>query len=84
MNNKLSTGFILSAAKVVTGRRKDKTFNADDIRAIADRKGMDVNPNSWGMAFMRLATEGKIKPVKMTRSAREANHGRRVNVWRLT
>lgn len=80
---KLSTSFIISAAKVVTGRRKDKTFCADDIRAIADRKRMDVKPNSWGMCFQRLQAEGKIKPVRMSRSARVANHGRRVNVWRL-
>ena len=80
---KLSPDFIISAAKVVTGRRKDKTFCADDVRAIADRKGMDVKPSSWGMAFMRLQSQKRIKPVKMARSARQANHGRRVNVWRL-
>ena len=80
---KLSTDFIISAAKVVTGRRKDKTFTVDDIRAIADKKGMDVKPASWGMGMQRAYSRKQIKPVKMSRSCRESNHGRRVNVWRL-
>jgi hypothetical protein len=80
---KLTTDFILSAAKVATRCKPNKTFCADDIRAVADRKRMDVKPNSWGMCFMRLAAQGKIKPVKMSRSARASNHGRRVVEWRL-
>ena len=80
---KLSTDFIISAAKVVTRCRKDKTFCVDDIRAIADKKGMDVNPNSWGMGFTQLQAQKRIKPVRMSRSERVTNHGRRVNVWRL-
>jgi hypothetical protein len=78
------TDFIVSAAKVVTGRRSNKTFCADDVREIAERKGMDVKPNSWGMAFMSAYRQGKIKPVRMLRSARASNHGRRVNGWRLS
>ena len=81
---KLSTAFILSAGKVATRCRKNKTFSADDVRAIAEKRGMDVNPNSWGMAFLRAEQLGLIKPVKMLRSGRPSNHGRRVNSWRLS
>jgi hypothetical protein len=81
---KLTTDFILSAAKDATKYKRDKTFTVDDIRKFADREWMDVKPNSWGMAFMRAYTQGRIKPVKMSRSSRESNHGRRVNVWRLS
>lgn len=80
---KLSPDFIISAAKVVTKCRKDKTFCVDDIRAIADRKGMDVKSQSWGMGFNQLQAQKRIKPVKMARSSRAANHGRKVNLWRL-
>lgn len=80
----LTTDFIVTAGKVATRCRKDKTFSADDVRAIAEKKGMDVNPNSWGMAFLRAQQQGRIKPVKMLRSGRPSNHGRRVNSWRLS
>ncbi len=75
--------FIVSAAKVATKCRKEKTFCADDVRKIAEQKGMDVKPNSWGMAFLSAYKQGRIKPVKMLRSARATNHGRRVMGWRL-
>lgn len=80
---KLPTAFVISAAKVATKCRKDKTFTSDDVRKIADSRGMDVKPNSWGMAFMRAYTMGQIKPVNMSRSHRPGNHGRRVIQWRL-
>jgi len=80
---KLSTDFIISAAKVVTKCRKDKTFSVDDVRAVAERKGMDVKPCAWGAAFSRGQAQKRIKPVKMARSARVTNHGRKVNQWRI-
>jgi hypothetical protein len=81
---KLSTDFIVSAAKVATKCRRDKTFCIDDIRKIAERKGMDVKPQSWGMSVMRAYTQGRIKPVRMLKSARASNHGRQVMSWRLS
>jgi hypothetical protein len=80
---KLTTDFILSAAKVATKCGKRKTFTVDDIRAIADRKKMDVHPNAWGMAMQRCGAQKRIKPVKMSRSARASNHGRLVREWRI-
>lgn len=80
---KLQTAFVISAAKVVTRCRRDKTFTSDDVRKIAEQRGMDVKPQSWGMAFMRCQQLKQIKAVKLSRSQRVANHGRRVIQWRL-
>ena len=80
---KLSTDVIISAAKVYTKGDKRKPFTIDNIRLIAEKKGMDVKPGAWGRAMGRLQSERKIKPMKMTQSWRQSNHGRRVNVWRL-
>jgi hypothetical protein len=75
---KLTTDFIVTAVK------RKPVFTVDDVRKVAEKRGMDIKPQSWGMAFMRAYTQGRIKPVKMSRSSRESNHGRRVNVWRLS
>jgi hypothetical protein len=75
---KLTTDFIVTAVK------RKPVFTVDDVRKVAEKRGMDIKPQSWGMAFMRAYTQGRIKPVKMSRSSRESNHGRKVNCWRLS
>jgi hypothetical protein len=79
---KLPLDWIKSAIKTLCYR--NKTFTSDDLRKMAEKKGLtDIHKNAWGGMMSVLYRDGFIKPVKLSRSEIESNHGRRVVVWRL-
>lgn len=79
---KLPLDWTKTAIKCICNRKQ--TFTSDDLRKRAEKQGLDdIHPNAWGGMMSMLYRDGFIKPVNMSRSRIESNHGRRVVVWRL-
>lgn len=66
------------------GRMRRDGFMTEDVRAWAEKLGMDQPPDNraWGLVARRLVNEGFIEPIGYGKQRSATCHGSPKTIWR--